>query len=336
MGLIEKTLRGRSRKLLAIVREHRPPEQNRHTVQTNCFCLGTVAQQRSNPGSPERKIMSLHGKTLFISGGSRGIGLAIALRAARDGANVAIAAKTRNRTPRCRAPSTPRRPRSRPPRPGLAAAVRHPRRDQIDAAVARTVERFGGIDICINNASAIHLTGTPQTEPKRYDLMQGINARGTFLVSRACIPHLMKAANPHVLNRRRRSNSTRNGSRPTPPMRWPVFDEPLRHGHGGRVPARAHRLQHTLAQDLHRHRRRAPHRGHAGTAVSRTPEIMADAAWHILTQPSTAFTGLSTAWTRTCWWRPARDLRPYRCEPGSTPLAFDLFVQPGHHPQAVV
>jgi len=145
--------------------------------------------------------MSLRGKTLFITGASRGIGLAIGLRAARDGANVAIVAKTD--TPNPKLPGTIHTAAEEiRAAGGQALAIACDIRDeaQVTAAVAKTVEAFGGIDICVNNASAISLTGTEQTEMKRYDLMHQINTRGTFLVSKTCIPHLKKAANPHVLN----------------------------------------------------------------------------------------------------------------------------------------
>jgi citronellol/citronellal dehydrogenase len=142
----------------------------------------------------------LAGKTMFISGASRGIGLAIALRAAQDGANVCLVAKTDQ------------------PHPKLEGTI-HTAAEEIEAAggqalpivgdvrdeesvlgaVSKCVERFGGIDLCVNNASAINLAGTEQLEMKRYDLMQDINTRGTFLVSKACIPHLRQAENPHVL-----------------------------------------------------------------------------------------------------------------------------------------
>jgi len=144
--------------------------------------------------------MSLQGKTLFITGGSRGIGLAIALRAARDGANVAIAAKTTEPHPKL--PGTIHSAAAEiEAAGGRALALACDIRDeaQVEAAVAKTVEAFGGIDVCVNNASAIQLTGTLETEMKRYDLMQQVNARGTFLVSKLCIAHLRKAANPHIL-----------------------------------------------------------------------------------------------------------------------------------------
>ncbi|MCO5162989.1 MAG: NAD(P)-dependent oxidoreductase [Mesorhizobium sp.] len=145
--------------------------------------------------------MSLKGKTIFISGGSRGIGLAIAMRAARDGANVTIAAKTAEPHPKL--PGTIYTAAEEiEAAGGKALAVLCDIREeaQVAEAVDKTVERFGGIDICINNASAIQLTGTLATDMKRYDLMNGVNARGTFLVSKTCIPHLKKAANPHILN----------------------------------------------------------------------------------------------------------------------------------------
>ncbi|MBS3650982.1 NAD(P)-dependent oxidoreductase [Pseudaminobacter sp. 19-2017] len=144
--------------------------------------------------------MSLKGKTLFITGGSRGIGLAIALRAARDGANVAIAAKTVEPHPKL--PGTIHTAAAGiEAAGGRALALACDIRDeaQVEAAVAATAEKFGGIDICVNNASAMSLTGALSTEMKRYDLMQQINARGTFLVSKTCIPHLRKAENPHIL-----------------------------------------------------------------------------------------------------------------------------------------
>lgn len=145
--------------------------------------------------------MSMNGKTIFMSGGSRGIGLAIAKKCAADGANVVIAAKTDK------------------PHPKLEGTI-HTAAAEIEAvggkalgvvcdireeanvkkAVDAAVDRFGGIDICINNASAISLTPTSATPMKRYDLMNQVNARGTFLVSQTCLPHLMKGNNPHIMN----------------------------------------------------------------------------------------------------------------------------------------
>ena len=143
---------------------------------------------------------SLAGKTLFISGGSRGIGLAIALRAARDGANVALIAKTAEPHPKLEGTVFTAAGQIEASG-GSALPVVGDIRDeaQVLAAVEQTVERFGGIDVCVNNASAINLAGTEALEMKRYDLMQDINTRGTFVVSKACIPHLKSAENPHVL-----------------------------------------------------------------------------------------------------------------------------------------
>jgi citronellol/citronellal dehydrogenase len=142
----------------------------------------------------------LSGKTLFITGASRGIGLAIALRAARDGANVAMAAKTTDVHPKL--PGTIHTAAAEIEAAGgraLACAVDVRDERQIEDAVARTADRFGGIDILVNNASAISLTGTRDTPMKRFDLMHQVNVRGTFACTRACIPFLEKAANPHVL-----------------------------------------------------------------------------------------------------------------------------------------
>jgi citronellol/citronellal dehydrogenase len=144
---------------------------------------------------------SLRGKTLFVTGASRGIGKAIGLAAAREGANVVVAAKSE--VPNPRLPGTIQTAAEEIERAGgKALAVRCDVRDeaQIAAAVAAAVARFGGIDALVNNASAIFLAGTADTPMKRYDLMHQVNARGTFACSQACLPWLEKAANPHILN----------------------------------------------------------------------------------------------------------------------------------------
>ena len=143
---------------------------------------------------------ALKGKTLFITGASRGIGLAIALRAARDGANVAIAAKTVAAHPKLEG-TIHTAAAAIEAAGGKALAIQCDIRneDEVAAAVAAAVAAFGGIDICVNNASAISLTRTEATDMKRFDLMMGVNARGTFLTSKLCIPHLRKSANPHIL-----------------------------------------------------------------------------------------------------------------------------------------
>ena len=143
---------------------------------------------------------ALKGKTLFITGASRGIGLAIGKRAAADGANIVIAAKTAD--PHKHLPGTIYTAAEEIEKAGgralpLVVDIRF--EDQVAAAIEKAVATFGGIDICVNNASAISLTGTEATDMKRYDLMHQINARGTYLVSKHCIAHLKRAANPHVL-----------------------------------------------------------------------------------------------------------------------------------------
>lgn len=238
--------------------------------------------------------MSLKGKTLFISGGSRGIGLAIALRAARDGANVTIAAKTD--TPHPKLPGTIHTAAEEIEKAGgkgLPVLCDIREEAQVAEAVARTVERFGGIDICINNASAIQLTGTLETDMKRYDLMHQINTRGTFLVSKICIPHLKLASNPHILNL-------------APPLdmqaKW--FK-----GHVAYTMAKFGMSMCTLGMSaefaaagiavnslwpltaIDTAAIRNLLGGGTVAAMSRSPEIMADAAHAILTRPSREATG---------------------------------------------
>jgi citronellol/citronellal dehydrogenase len=145
--------------------------------------------------------MSLRGKTIFITGASRGIGKAIALRAARDGANIAIAAKTAEPHPKL--PGTIYTAAEEVEKAGgralpLICDIRD--EEQVKAAIQKTVDTFGGIDIVVNNASAISLTDTEHTPVKRYDLMHGVNSRATWMVSKYAIPHLKKSSNPHILN----------------------------------------------------------------------------------------------------------------------------------------
>ncbi|HTP50976.1 MAG TPA: NAD(P)-dependent oxidoreductase [Anaeromyxobacteraceae bacterium] len=144
---------------------------------------------------------TLQGKTIFITGSSRGIGKAIALAAARDGANVVITGKSS--VPNPKLPGTIASAAEEVERAGgkaLAVKLDVREEDQIAEAVAAAAERFGGIDVLVNNASAIFLAGTAETPAKRYDLMHQVNARGTFLVSQACLPHLARSKNPHILN----------------------------------------------------------------------------------------------------------------------------------------
>ena len=154
------------------------------------------------PAATEDEIVAtLSGKTLFITGASRGIGRAIALRAARDGANIAIASKSSVANPKL--PGTIHSVAAEVEAAGgqaLALKCDIREEDEVRAAVAATVDLFGGIDILVNNASAIWLRGTLDTPMKRYDLMQEVNARGSFLCAQACLPYLLQAPNPHILS----------------------------------------------------------------------------------------------------------------------------------------
>jgi citronellol/citronellal dehydrogenase len=166
------------------------------------FSIGLDLESASHRPPPEDAPLAapLAGKTLFITGASRGIGLAIGLRAARDGANVVVAAKSN--VPNPKLPGTIHGAAAEIERAGgkaLAVACDIREEAQVRAAVQAAVERFGGIDVLVNNASAIHLAGTLETPMKRFDLMNQVNARGTYLCSQACLPHLLQARNPHIL-----------------------------------------------------------------------------------------------------------------------------------------
>ncbi len=237
--------------------------------------------------------MSLKGKTLFISGGSRGIGLAIAIRAARDGANVAIAAKTAEPHPKL--PGTIFTAAMEIEAAGgkalpILCDIRH--EDQVNEAVAKTVAAFGGIDICVNNASAIQLTGTLQTDMKRYDLMNGINARGTYMVGRACIPYLKKSANPHILTLSPPLDMKAKWFGPNLAYAMAKFGMSLctlgwsEEFRKDGIAANSLWPRTTIATAAVRMLG-----GDSFLQKSRTPEIMADAAHAILCKPSREYTG---------------------------------------------
>jgi len=237
---------------------------------------------------------NLQGKTLFITGASRGIGKAIALRAARDGANIIIAAKTTEPHPKL--PGTIYTAAEEIEKAGgkaLPCVVDIRDEQQIAAAVAKAVETFGGIDILVNNASAISLTGTLETPMKRFDLMHGINTRGTFACSQACIPYLKKASNPHILNNSPPLNMEARWFAPHVAYTMAKFGmsmcvlgmaEELR-SDGIAVNAIWPRtvIATAAVQNLLG--------GDETIRGCRTPEIMADAAYAILTKPSREFTG---------------------------------------------
>jgi citronellol/citronellal dehydrogenase len=238
--------------------------------------------------------VSLRGKTLFITGASRGIGLAIGLRAARDGANVAIAAKTAEPNPRL--PGTVFTAAEDIDRAGgrglpIVCDIRF--EDQIAAAVATCASTFGGIDILVNNASAISLTGTVHTPMKRYDLMHQINTRGTFACSQAAIPWLAKAANPHILNISPPLNMEERWFAPHVAYTMAKFGmsmcvlgmagELRRDGIAVNALWPRTAIATAAVQNLLG--------GEAAMRGSRKPSIMGDAAHAILTQPSREFTG---------------------------------------------
>lgn len=270
--------------------------------------------------------MTLKGKTLLITGASRGIGLAIALRAARDGANVAIAAKSA--VPNPKLPGTIHTAAAAVEAAGgraLALKCDIREEEQVRAAVAATVEAFGGIDILVNNASAIWLRGVLETPMKRFDLMQQVNARGSFLCAQACLPHLLRSANPHIL------------TLAPPPSLDPKWWAP----HTGYTLAKMGMSFVTLGL--------AGEFGPQGVAVNalwprtliatealnmipgveagngRRPEIMADAAHAVLTRPAAGFYGQFLIDDAVLAEAGVHDLSGYALDP-SQPMLPDLFL----------
>jgi citronellol/citronellal dehydrogenase len=272
---------------------------------------------------------SLRGRTLFITGASRGIGKAIGLRAARDGANVVIAAKSN--VPNPKLPGTIHTAAAEIEAAGgkaLAVPCDIREEDQVKRAVAQAVERFGGIDVLVNNASAIHLAGTVETPMKRFDLMNGVNVRGTYLCSQACIPVLARSESPHVL----------------------VLSPPLSFEPRWFAPHLAYSLAKFgmslcvlgLAEEL-------KDRGIAVNALwprtliataalnllggeetarhGRTPEIVADAAHAILTRPARELTGRFLVDEDVLRAEGVTDFGRYAVDPGQE-LWPDLFLDP--------
>jgi citronellol/citronellal dehydrogenase len=274
--------------------------------------------------------MSLSGKTLFITGASRGIGLAIALRAARDGANIAIAAKTAE--PHRHLPGTIYTAAQEiEAAGGQALPLIVDVRDEaaVFEAVERTVERFGGVDICVNNASAIQLTGTEATDIKRYDLMHQINARGTFLTSKACIPHLKRAANPHVLMLSPPLDMAARWFAPHVAYTMAKFgmsmcvlgmaeefkaDGIALNALWPRTGIATAAIQFALG-------------GEAGMRRCRKPEIMADAAHAVFEKPAREFSGHFLIDDSFLYAEGVRDFEQYRVDPTQALMA-DFFVPP--------
>ena len=271
---------------------------------------------------------SLKGKTLFISGASRGIGLAIALRAARDGANVAIAAKTAEPHPKLKGTIHTAADEVRAAG-GQALPLVCDIRDeaQVIAAIDRTVAEFGGIDICVNNASAISLTNSQATDMKRFDLMIDINTRGTFMVSKYCIPHLKKAANPHILML-------------SPPLdikaKWFVHSTAYTMAKFGMslcvLGLAAEQQAAGIAVNALWPRTTIATAaignllgGDAMMRASRKPEIMGDAAYVIFTKSSRDFSGQFCIDDKVLYDSGVTDFEHYRVDP-SRPLMSDFFV----------
>jgi citronellol/citronellal dehydrogenase len=271
---------------------------------------------------------TLKDKTLFITGASRGIGLAIALRAAQDGANIVIAAKSD--VPNPKLPGTIHSAAKEVEAAGgqaLAIKCDIREEDDVQAAVDATVARFGGIDILINNASAIWLRGTADTPMKRFDLMFGVNVRGTFLCSQKCLPHLKRAANPHIL------------TLAPPPNLNPDWFAP----HTAYTIAKygmsfcAMGMAREFAADGIAVNTLWPRTVIATAAINmipgvdpercRKPEILADAAHAVLTRPSREQTGKFLLDDEVLAEAGVTDLSRYAVKPGADLLP-DLFLDP--------
>ncbi len=272
--------------------------------------------------------MSLSGRTLFISGASRGIGLAIALRAARDGANVALVAKTAEPHPKLEGTVYTAAAQIEEAG-GTALPIVGDIRDenQVQAAVDAAVERFGGIDICVNNASAINLVGTEALELKRYDLMQDINVRGSFAVTRACVPHLRGAENPHILTLSPPITLKPEWLGPHVAYTLAKYGMSLlalgwaaEFAEAGiasnalwpRTLVATAAVQNLLGGD-------------AAMARARRPEVYADAAYAILNRPSRECTGNTYLCEDVLAEEGITDLEPYSYVPGAE-LQIDLYV----------
>jgi citronellol/citronellal dehydrogenase len=272
----------------------------------------------------------LKNRTLFVSGASRGIGLAIAKRAAEDGANIIIAAKTVEAHPIL--PGTIYTAAEEIEEAGgkalpLACDIRS--EEQVVEAVEKGAEAFGGIDICVNNASAISLTPTLETPMKRFDLMHQINTRGTFLVSKTCIPYLLKSDNPHILNLSAPLNMEEKWFAPHVAYTMAKFGMSMCVlGMAGEfreqgIAVNALWPRTTIAtaavQNLLG--------GDGLTRRSRNPEIMGDAAYIILTKPSREFTGNFCIDDEVLESAGVTDLSIYSVDPSVDPMP-DFFVEP--------
>lgn len=272
--------------------------------------------------------MSLHGKTMFISGASRGIGLAIAKRAARDGANIALVAKTAEPHPKL--PGTVFTAAKELEDAGgqalpIVGDIRDP--DSVSSAVAKAVEQFGGIDICVNNASAINLGSITDVPMKRFDLMNGIQVRGTYAVSQACIPHLKGRPNPHILTLSPPVLLDKKWLKPTAYMMAKFgmtlcalgIAEEMRDAGIASNTLWPRTLVATAAvQNLLG--------GNEAMAQARKPEVYADAAYAIFNKPAREYTGNSVLCEDVLVESGVTDLSVYDCVPGGQ-LGVDLWVE---------
>ncbi|HMA71099.1 MAG TPA: NAD(P)-dependent oxidoreductase [Xanthobacteraceae bacterium] len=275
--------------------------------------------------------MSLRGKTLFITGASRGIGLAVALRAARDGANIAIAAKTD--TPHPKLPGTIHTAAAEIEAAGgraLALAVDVREEAAVMDAIARTAAHFGGIDIVVNNASAISLTKVADTDMRRFDLMYQINTRGTFMVSKYAIPHLTKAQNPHIVMMSPPLDMREKWFAPHTAYTMAKFGMSMVVlGLAGElrpvgIAVNALWPRTTIATAAIKNLLG----GEEIMRRSRRPEILAEAAYRIFAKPAATFSGQFLIDDTFLAAEGVADFAPYRVDP-QEPLAPDFFV-PDH------
>jgi len=280
--------------------------------------------------------MSLKGKTLFITGASRGIGLAIALRAARDGANIAIAAKTTEPHPKLEGTIySAAEDIEKAGGKALPLIVDVREEAQVKEALDKTAAQFGGLDIVVNNASAISLTPVAQTDMKRFDLMHQINARGTFMVSKYALPHLAKSANPHILMLSPPLDMAVKWFAPHTAYSMAKFGMSLvvlglsgeQHG---KIAVNALWPRTTIATAAVKNLLG----GDALIKMSRTPDILAEAAWRIFQKPTT-FTGQFLIDDTFLAAEGITDFDQYRVNP-SQPLQGDFFVPDTMPPPAGV
>lgn len=270
--------------------------------------------------------MSLKGKTLFITGASRGIGLAIAMRAARDGANIAIAAKTTEPHPKLEGTIyTAAEDIEKAGGKALPLIVDVREEAQVKEALDKTAATFGGLDIVVNNASAISLSPVAQTDMKRFDLMHQINARGTFMVSKYALPHLHKSANPHILMLSPPLDMATKWFAPHTAYSMAKFGMSLvvlglAGEQQGKIAVNALWPRTTIATAAVKNLLG----GDALINMSRTPDILAEAAWRIFQKPK-SFTGQFLIDDTFLAGEGVSDFDQYRVNPGQ-PLQVDFFV----------